>query len=460
MNPGERKHLFINYATEDGLFVDWLCLKLAAEGYLIWCDRGKLLGGESYPRDIDAAIKDRTFRFLSVLSRSSISKPNPLKERTLALRLAQDRHEDFVIPLNLDGLSPAELGWMQSDLTFVPFHHGWAAGLAQLLRKLETVGAPRRPDGRAIVSRLLNQAEALRATPERLWSNLAQVRSMPTTIYRYEHELGMPPKEAAASLAQWPHFRENATVCWSFTPPPVELAIQFGFKARGQLENWESAESPDVDARNLGKSVINASLMSLCMARGLSATVDGNGVYFPPGLVARDRLIYEGYEGRNWVKTVGLRTFRTGTSKEIVRYHLAPVLRVMLDYYGKTVIRVQTRLVLTELTGKPLDARRAFTRRRAICKNWWNHQWLARVFATLYFLAADQAQILVGAKDPQQLVVDKVPISLTATHSIDELALKPITAAVEDSRLIERPRDEEERLEETPDEEGSGTGEE
>ncbi len=80
---GDRTHVFVNYATEDSIFVDWLCLRLLNEGYRVWCDRLKLLGGESYPKDIDDAISNRTARFVAVLSKDSIHKPNPLKERTL-----------------------------------------------------------------------------------------------------------------------------------------------------------------------------------------------------------------------------------------------------------------------------------------------------------------------------------------------------------------------------------------
>ncbi len=61
--PGD--HLFISYATEDGELAEWLTLRLTTEGYKAWCDRVKLLGGESYPRDIDKAIKTQTFRMLA-----------------------------------------------------------------------------------------------------------------------------------------------------------------------------------------------------------------------------------------------------------------------------------------------------------------------------------------------------------------------------------------------------------
>src|SRR5438552_7355665 len=118
----QRDHLYVNYASEDGIFAEWLTLRLTAEGYKVWCDKTKLLGGESYPTNIDNALKESTFRVLALMSKNSNQKPNPLKERTTALRISQERGiEDFVIPLNVDGISPSELNWMVSDLTFIPF---------------------------------------------------------------------------------------------------------------------------------------------------------------------------------------------------------------------------------------------------------------------------------------------------------------------------------------------------
>ena len=68
-------HLFISYATEDGDLAEWLTLRLTTEGYKVWCDRVKLLGGESYPRDIDKAIKTQTFRMLALISKNSLLRP-------------------------------------------------------------------------------------------------------------------------------------------------------------------------------------------------------------------------------------------------------------------------------------------------------------------------------------------------------------------------------------------------
>jgi hypothetical protein len=86
--PDLRRLLFISYAYEDQVFAKWLARKLAFYGYGVWIDQIEILGGESWVKEVDIAIKERAFRILGLLSHASITKENPRKERTLALRLA------------------------------------------------------------------------------------------------------------------------------------------------------------------------------------------------------------------------------------------------------------------------------------------------------------------------------------------------------------------------------------
>jgi hypothetical protein len=62
--------IFISHANpEDNLFAQWLALRLAGDGYPVWCDLTKLLGGEDFWRDIETAIRERTAKFLYILSK-------------------------------------------------------------------------------------------------------------------------------------------------------------------------------------------------------------------------------------------------------------------------------------------------------------------------------------------------------------------------------------------------------
>ncbi len=65
-----RDMIFVSHANpEDNEFARWLSLRLANEGYPVWCDLTKLLGGETFWDDIQKAIKERTIKFLFILSR-------------------------------------------------------------------------------------------------------------------------------------------------------------------------------------------------------------------------------------------------------------------------------------------------------------------------------------------------------------------------------------------------------
>lgn len=60
--------------SEDNEFTLWLALQLANEGYRVWSDLTKLLGGETFWDDIEAVIRDIAVKVLYVLcqSRSSL----------------------------------------------------------------------------------------------------------------------------------------------------------------------------------------------------------------------------------------------------------------------------------------------------------------------------------------------------------------------------------------------------
>lgn len=429
-----RDRLFISYATEDWPFVEWLALRLTAEGYKVWCDRFNLLGGESYPKHIDVAIKTHTFRFLAVLSRHSIKKPNPLKERTLALNLAKDRGQDFVIPINLDGSSPNDLGWMVSDLTFVSFHLSWAEGFAQLLKRLETSNAPKGfSNGRSAAVSWFETKDLVKRKRELLWTNLAEIKELPKDIYRYESAAFVPDDERLQLLKLWPHISEGQTF-WAFEAPPPEIWDKFKFSEQGRRRDWHTLISGDVGLRQIAVRLLNESMRSVGLARGLALTADGNACYFPNGLLPSNRLAFDGYDRkRTWILCVGVRSFRTLTGKESCRYHLAPRFRVWLDNDLGNVIQVRVHLYLTTVEGQPLEEKAALRRRKRICRTWWNYHWLARTFAMLQFLANSKSSIQIGENNSQRLVVSKYPLTAHMAWGLDESKLGQCKPEAEDA---------------------------
>jgi hypothetical protein len=72
---------------------------LANDGYPVWRDQTKLLSGERFWEDIQEAIKNRTFKFLLVLSRAANQKRGALDELECAIGTGKKNWlSDFTIP--------------------------------------------------------------------------------------------------------------------------------------------------------------------------------------------------------------------------------------------------------------------------------------------------------------------------------------------------------------------------
>jgi hypothetical protein len=420
-----REHLLINYATEDGALAEWLTRKLTAEGYRVWCDRFKLLGGESYPREIDEAIKNRTFRMLSLLSRASLKKPNPLKERTLGLNIAKERGIDFVIPLNVDGLGPTELDWMTNDLTFIPFSHGWAAGFRQLLTKMESIDAPRPlQDGREIAASTFLPGDVLSHAPEPLYANIFRVVTMPDRLLRFTVAPGISGPDRDALLATWPFYSVSPTVVLTFDNPSTAALEGRTVTLDAKVEWHDVFDIDGIRTRNIITFLLNRTVTAKALALGLRPTPTGRAMYFPWGLLEKDRLRFHGYSGsETFIHVTSERTLWRPTKSEKYRYYLAADARARSDIPPGYVVQITPTIHVSSPVGEILPDRTVNSRRKHVSKTWTNHEWTNRLFALAEFLAGGTAAIRFGSTPETEVVISAKPITLSAQVGINESVL-------------------------------------
>ncbi|MCL4705008.1 TIR domain-containing protein [bacterium] len=79
-----RNIVFLSRADpEDSEFTFWLALQFAREGYPVWFDLTKLLGGEDFSRDIEKTIRERAQKFLYVCNQR-VNVSLQLKTQTFA----------------------------------------------------------------------------------------------------------------------------------------------------------------------------------------------------------------------------------------------------------------------------------------------------------------------------------------------------------------------------------------
>ena len=423
MEKVNREHLFINYATEDADLAGWLTLKLISEGYRVWCAEFKLLGGESYPKEIDEAIKNRTFRMISLLSHDSIPKSNPKKERTLALNISKERGIDFIIPLNVTNLSPTELDWMTSDITFIPFEN-WAQGLSQLLKKLNSISTPRPlKNGKEIAVSTFLPTELISKKHEILHLNHLKIRKIPSNIKIFKLRQAIDSQDERILSMNWAFWRVGR-VFLSFCPPPEGIKSNLTFSYLGQ-ENWHENENiHKIKSLNLVSNLLRKSVYLKCFQRGLVYSDDSKRVFFPAGLLKDDKLRYIDYKGRkNYFKVTGIRSDSSQAAIDRYRYHLSPEFRVKRGIFDLFDIQIRVRLFLTTPDGQPLAPRSALARRKKITKDWWNDKWLKRYMGISYFLADGTDTLGIGDVPEEQIIISSKFPQLQAPFGIDETSL-------------------------------------
>lgn len=408
-----RDHLFISYASEDFVLAEWLALRLTSERYCVWCDRFQLLGGESYPKDIDKALKEQTFRVLALLSHKSISKDNPLKERTMALNIGRERGiEDFLIPLNVDRLSPIELDWMMGDITYIPFYKSWAEGFYRLLKKLNSINAPQVADnGREIVSHVYLNHMTLKNEAEVIYSNCMKVKQIPDKLLllRFINELSSNEQEVLRD--RWAFYRIDDLHTYAFTPPPAPEIFQYDEIERIDWKNNETVSG--IFSENIVKNLLKNSLYVKCLQKGLRRSEIGR-IYFPFGLFRNDNLTFKDYTGRkNHFQVAGERHYPYE-----YRYNLSPSFQIK-KINDDFIVQIFINFYITELSGSPIDSNKATTRQKALRRSLYNNDFLIRCLGVCDCLSNGNMEIVIG-EDYGRIVLDSRLITFQSPISIDE----------------------------------------
>jgi len=415
----EQDHLFISYATEDWALAEWLTLHLTAEGYRVWCDRFKLLGGESYPKDIDHAITNSTFKFIGLLSRNSVEKENPLKERTLALNLARERKKDFIIPIKVDDIKPTELGWMMSDLTYINFHKSWASGYSQLLKKLESVSAPRLlEDGMSVASQVFLDSNVFKDEPETVHSNCLQLVQIPRKIQKYYIGTTTTRFALLDLSKRWAIYPKSRTEVFAFHKPPDDVRDNFKISYVSTYDIDTNEEIEGIKTVNIVKSLLKRSLNAEFVQKGLHT--HEKQIYFPFGLLENDKIHFKTYTGKNTtVLVAGKRKWsRAGQTSELYHYHLAPRFLIRESPNDGFLANLIIGLFLMDTQGEPIQKRPAIARSRSIRKTWYNHQWFSRYLGVISFLSDGQGTIKIGEDGDQQIIISSIFINGTAPVSV------------------------------------------
>ena len=370
---------------------------------------------------------------VALLSRASMERPNPrsewLKARAIGNRLGID---DFIVPLNTEGLRPDQIIWNLQTTNYIPFVPSWAEGLAALLKKLESIATPRAlVDGPLLAVESITSELAVQNECEVLLSNCLEITQMPRYIRTFVASPGFRSREERRAMhLEW--------ACWDVTPhrilafhdPPTNLVEGRNFQCVREVAWRDVDKINDIDSRDLAVALLRKCLDRLLAARGFASLTSVKGHdqwYLPHGLLPQNRVSVMYPNGRgSWFRGVGERSFPTRDGGELYRYHMSPSLGVLRNGDGPSALFVINRIHLTDSNGIPLERQKIPSRRKHLCRNWFNKEWCARTLGVTQLLAGDDMCIRFGPEGEQQLIINAMPIALDAPRSIrDDLVDEP-----------------------------------
>jgi hypothetical protein len=404
-----RNMVFISHANpEDNDFTRWLALQLAKDGYGVWSDLTKLLGGENFWKDAEEAIRIRTIKFLYVLSRTSNTKDGPRNELQIAKNVArQDQSlHDFIVPLHVDALPHSEINVLLTSLNAISFEKSWAKGYAQLLEVLERERVPKNPNfGPTSVTTWwraqFSANRGINQKPETYLSNLLPILAMPESVWL--HTLAATrtgPVEPEHRLA-FAGFMDGIDIVTFASADDVRPALGSSAKI------WES-NAFSVSDMLQGKGRLDVKkgryflsrLMRECWERWISTT--GLSVYslsnksqcyfFRKQAQAKLNIQFTTPDGKPARRgVVGYATQADGT----LRYwhygvQARPMFTPCLSYL------LSAHVIFTSDGATPWTShRKMHSARRRQCKNWFNPQWRDRLLATLHWLSQGNASLFI-----------------------------------------------------------------
>lgn len=427
-----RNMIFLSHANpEENLFTRWLALRLAREGFPVWCDLTQLLGGEDFWRDIEIAIRDRTAKFLFVLSKVSNQKQGTLMELTVARKVGRTVH-DFIIPLRVDDLAFDDINIELQRLNCIDFSKSWPSGYTQLVQKLEKDHVARdvrfTPDA---VTRWWGEhysaLEGTLASPERCVSNWFEFTKLPDHFWLHSiYPRKKFEKAVEKELLQLPvPFRPHANFLFSFAEADeltcslgeqgleVDYSQELGTSSFAQ----EGLKRPKIErreARNILSALFRDGFERFAVSKGLLPYELSGGAkfyWFRQGLVEQDKVFFLNPAGqRGWRAMVGFKSLSAKEGQTRVRnWHFG--VQVRCRFWPFVGVAVRAHVAFTENGVLYESKAKQHAARRSQCKNWYNDDWLDRILATMEFLAGTgSGEILIPLSAGQSLGVNRVPL--------------------------------------------------
>ncbi|GEM_PF-4139502 len=359
---------------------------------------------------------------IALISEHSLRKPKPTGERVLAQRLGEQRGiPDFLIPLKVDG---SELDWLTTTTSYISFTRGWADGWRALLKKLDSISAPRSLANAAplAATSFPRGEDLLSATPEQLFANVINVKRFPSILKVFQMVADPGAEKWKQIEKDWAFYEISRDVLVSLIAPPSEFS-QYIKPTVEQLLWAESEFFRGVRARNIAANLIMKALSRRLLRSGCLQHPNPKlteTFFLPERYLDNEKLYFVGFRGRKtWLQIRGRVTFRRAAGvREVNYHHFAFRLRLARGLDKAFHIQITPTLVFFTEKGEPIIDKSVGPRRRRMTKMWYNDKWLSRV------LAAEQLLTSLLPAGDDDLTLEPGLIRITSPRGLHEEILE------------------------------------
>ena len=427
----DKEYIFISYATEDRFLAKWLAGKLLSEGYHVWMDNLRLKGGDLWKKEISEALTKKSFITLALLSKNSITKPNPLGERIIAAEIEKKENRKFLIPIKVDDIDNIDLGFDIISRQYIDFSKSWATGLRDVLDVLSEENVPK-GNPTSISSEFFLPENAIKNTPDIVISNLIKFTKVPDKVNVYHDRVTLSDDDKNALIKSWAFKRLGEGRYLSFYDPPSKFEDKIWKTKESYLISCNNSIR-GIDSINLKIELLKKHIITLFQSGGCQYDKSGKILTFVEGQFEKNNLKYELNGRKTFLKVVGERTFTLYRKPpEKNQFRLGTTISILL--LQKNIYLILRNNIHLELGDIP-DRSKA-SRYKAITKAWFNKRYLRQFMATFHYLIEQQLKFYTDV-----IQIECKPINFEFPYSINE-ELNPMNYEEDSEDSTEVPIDE------------------
>ena len=433
MTMSERGVIFISHARPaDDEITRWLCGRLTARGYRVWADLEQLLGGERFWTDIQRVIRNQTAKFITIMSRTSVTRTGVLDELAEAIDVSKTMGDQkFIIPIRADDIPWSEFPIQLKQINGLDFSEDWMHNFGTLLKALEAGSVPREAGD----SEVLRNAELLvraRQTIQRSESeaifNRLNVIELPDQVHYLHTSMSSSGLSVAAPRFPLPcaaHDRLLVTF--------ADLAVMRAAVPSGMTLELEERHTVPLERFLAGNSKSGPSVSRQQAHNHMSAILRGafERHLRAAGLLQLDRRWFVPADwrldgkGRYW-RPDGKEAYRVlvGKSKELT-WHFAISFKVFTS--NPCRIQIIPHVLFSSEGVTPLADQKQLRRQR--CKLWWNDKWrdLLLAFCSELFGHHEEVGVVsLGGSARFSVATSPIRITLPVSYSAESAYLPEV----------------------------------